>query len=156
MEASKTPATTTTQTKLPLPEDDLCGPLEVDLSKLLSLYPQTDPYHSEIWNDFVLDKDSILQKVRVQDFRDEPLPYHDLQLTSSVNCQAEHERRVAYLYVHGWDDPIELDVGVAGFDTGSSYPVYDGNHRIAAAVLRGDSHILANCSGEENRIQELL
>lgn len=49
---------------------------------------------------------------------------------------------------NGWNDPITLDVGLP-WAPGYREPwvVADGNHRLYAAILRGDSHILAVLGG---------
>lgn len=59
-----------------------------------------------------------------------------------------HARRIAYLAHHGWADPIEIDVGVPHLACYPEWPVEDGNHRLYAAVLRGDSDILATIAGD--------
>ena len=53
--------------------------------------------------------------------------------------------RVAYLVVHKAEDPIEIDVGQA--DSFAEWFITDGNHRFAAALLRGDQEILCSISG---------
>lgn len=60
-----------------------------------------------------------------------------------------HVGRVRFLMESGWDDPIELDVGapVLNYD-GPAWKVIDGNHRLAAAALRGDEHILVSVAGQ--------
>lgn len=50
-----------------------------------------------------------------------------------------HVERVAYLVVNPTDDPICLNFGCY-------WAVRDGNHRLAAAIFRGDETI--NCSGD--------
>ena len=67
-----------------------------------------------------------------------------------------HIERIAYLVVHGWDDPISLDVGVPSFNCYVAWIVDDGNHRHAAAIVRGDTHIKAFVGGEESYAVELL
>jgi hypothetical protein len=63
----------------------------------------------------------------------------------------DHVRRIAYLVVHPDPTPVEIEMDSYG------YPIiYDGNHRIAAAVCRGDLTILADISGFIDHIPSLL
>lgn len=55
--------------------------------------------------------------------------------------------RVAFLVVHGWDDAICIDVGIPHLGCHVDWPITDGHHRLAAAIYRGDSHILASLAG---------
>lgn len=56
--------------------------------------------------------------------------------------------RVAWFAVHGWSDPISVDIGVPGYQGfRSAWPVEDDNHRFAAAIFRGDGAILAEFGG---------
>ena len=50
-----------------------------------------------------------------------------------------HAARIRWLAEHGWSDPIVLDWS-------QDVPVVDGNHRLCAALWRGDKEILT-CSG---------
>ena len=67
----------------------------------------------------------------------------------------EHIKRIAYLVVHGWNDPIEIDVAAPslGYHTGT--PITDGHHRIAAATYLGHKTIPAIISGELEYAEEL-
>jgi hypothetical protein len=55
--------------------------------------------------------------------------------------------RIAYLVVNGWDDAIEIDVGVPSLLCHVDWIVLDGNHRLAAAIYRGDTMISASVGG---------
>jgi hypothetical protein len=72
----------------------------------------------------------------------------DVQL-AGIFTRAWHVQRVAYLVVNGWEDPIHIDVGVPEFSPllAGHWYVPDGNHRVAAAIYRGDSTILAKVDG---------
>lgn len=69
----------------------------------------------------------------------------------------DHIGRVLYLAKHGWDDPIEIDVGVPclGY-AGPSWPVTDGNHRLWAAALRSDASIKVDVAGQVDHAARLL
>lgn len=68
-----------------------------------------------------------------------------------------HLGRVRYLAEHGWNDPIEVDVGVPclGY-AGPSWPVLDGNHRVWAAAIRGDEFIAADITGQVDHAARLF
>lgn len=67
-----------------------------------------------------------------------------------------HIERVAYFVVHGWLDPIDIDVGVPSLGCHVGWVIQDGNHRFYAAVIRGSKSILATLSGDLNYAQEVL
>lgn len=68
----------------------------------------------------------------------------------------EHIERIAYLAVHGWERAIDIDVGVPALQCHVNWPVQDGNHRVAAAVVRQDASILACVGGSVDYAYELF
>lgn len=73
--------------------------------------------------------------------------------------RAQHVARIAWFVVNGWDDPIEIDVGIHGIHGGGwtgAWPVGDGNHRLAAAMFRDDESIRANMTGCTGSIREFI
>lgn len=54
--------------------------------------------------------------------------------SSEHHSRAWHIQRVAWFVVHGWDEPIVIDPE-------GLWPVIDGNHRLSAAIARGDTDI---------------
>jgi hypothetical protein len=64
-----------------------------------------------------------------------------------------HESRVAWLVVHGWRDPIEVDFGAPALWNTNWWAITDGNHRLAAAIYRGEKSIVADCAGDEEEIR---
>lgn len=63
-----------------------------------------------------------------------------------------HERRVAHLVVNDWDDPIYLEAS----PNRGAWLVQDGNHRLAAAIYRGDDAILCSLGGYLDMFPELI
>lgn len=61
--------------------------------------------------------------------------------------KGDHMKRIAYFVKHGIVDPIDIDVGCPSFRASTVY-VGDGNHRLAAAIIRGDKRIPVDYSGE--------
>lgn len=67
-----------------------------------------------------------------------------------------HAGRIAFLVENGWQDPIEIDVGVPSMRCYVDWPVLDGNHRLAAASLRRDPNIFACVGGDLDYAFELF
>lgn len=63
-----------------------------------------------------------------------------------------HAQRIAYFVKHGWDEPISVDVGCGPL--GGHFGVDDGNHRLCAAVIRGDASIKSSTGGLVDIIKE--
>lgn len=72
---------------------------------------------------------------------------HSMPVAHEASAEM-HAQRIAFLVEHGWTDPIEIDVGVPSMGCHVDWPVLDGNHRLAAASLRGDLEILAMVGGD--------
>jgi len=60
-----------------------------------------------------------------------------------------HVARVAYLVVHGWEDPIEVEAS-----DHITWPVMDGNHRLAAAKFLGMEMVEVQFSGCSSLLEE--
>lgn len=68
----------------------------------------------------------------------------------------EHSQRIAYFAAMGWNTPIVLDVGIPSMGLYVNWPIIDGNHRFAAAIIRQDTTIQSNISGCISHINELF
>ncbi len=76
---------------------------------------------------------------------------------SSVRDGAyDHAARIAYLVQHPSRDPIHIDVGVPSLGLVVRWPITDGNHRLAAALVRGDCAIEAEVSGSVGYAEDLF
>lgn len=110
-----------------------------------------NPVESPPWACGILLRPSdVLAAIQEERFQAIPDEY------SSDLDYAYHAERIAYLVVHGWDDPIEIDVGVPSMGCHVGWPVLDGNHRLYAAMYRGDPEIRATVSGSLDYMQELF
>jgi hypothetical protein len=131
---------------------DVPRPHPVSVSRLKA---KNDPFDTLVWwKD--LDTPLTIEEVT------EVVEQGCLQAPDSTKYNEEtrcsrkkHIERVAWLVVHGWDRPIHIDVGVAGFSD-PTWLVGDGNHRLAAAIVREDDYIEALVSGSIARLQNLL
>lgn len=69
----------------------------------------------------------------------------------------DHAARIAYLVENPATDPIAIDVGVPALGYwGPSWMITDGNHRLAAAIYRGDATISALVDGQMDHAFELF
>lgn len=79
------------------------------------------------------------------------------QRLSALPGGDDHPARIAYLVLNPASEPIELDVGCPGLGFGGpSWPVLDGNHRLAAAIYREDEFISAQVSGDLDHAFDLF
>jgi hypothetical protein len=92
----------------------------------------------------------------VCDGRVEPKPRKRFPGRCTERERQHHIRRVAYLVINGWHDPIDIDVGVPSLGCCVGWPIQDGNHRFYAAIIREDPFILAIISGELDYAEKVL
>lgn len=76
------------------------------------------------------------------------------ELLGHIKSHSDHVRRIAWFVVNGWDEPIEVDVGVPALGCHVGHIIIDGNHRVAAALFRRDPAIWANVSGDVAEIRK--
>lgn len=74
----------------------------------------------------------------------------------NTETKEKHIRRIAFLVVNGWEDSIDLDLGVPHLGYFPIWPIQDGNHRFMAAIVRGDTSISSICSGEVDWINDFV
>lgn len=86
-----------------------------------------------------------------------PIPFDEFQKDkeSQVFWDDYHAARVAYFVLHGWRDPILIDVGVPGVCY-VNWPVSDGNHRLYAAAFCSDEFIDAELQGGVAVLEEIF
>lgn len=101
-----------------------------------------DPFRSICWHEHLsspLTRKEIAQAVLARDL---------LPPESRIQNRRDHVARIAWFAIHGWTDPISIDVGVPGFP-GYRFVwiITDGNHRLAAALCREDETIAGEIGG---------
>jgi len=91
----------------------------------------------------------------------EPISMEEINLAHAVTPTSEysafkpetrrqHIEKIAFFVKNGWkDDPITI---VFNKDL---YPIYDGNHRLCAAIIRNDDFICANVEGNRKLMNEI-
>lgn len=94
--------------------------------------------------------------------RSEPTP-HDVLLRGEhlgeENLRAYHISRIAHLIQFPDDEPICINVGCPSLGApvaNGALDVSDGNHRLAAAFVKGDLRILATYEGESELFEEFF
>lgn len=133
------------------------------------LQEQCDPYKVHPWQFWEkLTRKQVTEAIKTKSFLE--IPYSGINDSKrwtpddrdpdrgldGWESHDEHIQRIAYLVVHGWADPIVLDVGVPSLRCYVDWPVLDGNHRVAAAIYRKDPTILASVSGSVDHAFELF
>ena len=66
-----------------------------------------------------------------------------------------HIARIAWFVVNPCSDPLAVDVGVPQLGYYPVWMITDGNHRFAAALVRGDRTISARVSGSASYAREI-
>lgn len=118
-------------------------PTEIERFDLRKFRKVCDPFRSPCW----LDRPITQREVRAA-LRAGNLVAESYSGSPSWNWPMDrHVARIAYLVVHPDPTPIEVDVGVPSLGCPVEWPVFDGNHRLAAAIFRGDPYILVSASG---------
>lgn len=129
-------------------EDDCCLVSVVCLRKLC------DPFAQPPWAEVAgLTIDGVRQAMQAGVELAHAYSAKDREASWTVE---DHIARIAYLVQQGWHEPIKVDVGVPHLGSYVEWPIMDGNHRLAAAIVRGDTHILASVSGCEDTMRQLF
>lgn len=120
--------------------------MKIALSKLKDY----NPFKNQVWLGLIrpISIEEVEECMDNKWYAEYPLVGHDID-------REEHASRIAYLVVNGWDDEIQIDVGVEGL-TMPQWIISDGNHRLAAAFYREDEFIECDLSGEVTKIKELF
>lgn len=120
-------------------------PVQIQVRKVRRLY---DPFKECPWVCLPLTQADV--KEAVFDLKAlQSAPYACNKPMADVHVSPwPHAYRIAWLVLNGWNDPIEIDVGVPSVGYGGPcVPITDGNHRLAAAIYRKDKNISAVVSG---------
>lgn len=119
--------------------DELTVTVPVDAIK-----ERYNPFEWEVWDiEYPISITEVDRAIASKHL--ESLPFSKWTFGDDRN---QHASRIAYLVVNGWDDPIDIEVDEYG-----GVLVLDGNHRLAAAIYRGDPHIAAILGGFIDEIE---
>jgi hypothetical protein len=127
---------------------DLKSGEQPDTLNVMPLARLASPFRGAVWEEM----DSPLRpsevRAAIQDGR-------LLPPGSPAASREDHAARVAWFAVHGWEDPIEVDIGIPEVAEWSSWwPIIDGNHRFAAAVFLKAQTIRGIFSGSLDYAEE--
>lgn len=127
--------------------------LLLSVAKLLAEWC-IDPYTQVVWDgiETPITREEVAAAIAAGVGGDVP---SDLTPTEGLT-RAFHVQRVAWFVIHGWSNPIEVDLGVPVMGFYPTWPILDGNHRFAAAVYRGDEAILARVAGQMSWIETFV
>lgn len=103
-----------------------------------------------IWGDFTVTTEMVNKCLENKDFINFPI-----NGTSLNKTPLNHAKRIAYLTKNGWKDAIIICVGVPQIVDTLPY-VEDGNHRLAAAIMRSDQYINVVIDGSLDHAQNLF
>lgn len=97
----------------------------------------------------------VKAKVNAEELCEVPFEEFQKDNASQVFWDEYHAARVAYFVLHGWREPISIDVGIPGV-CHVSWPVVDGNHRLYAAVFCQEQYIEAQLQGSVTALEEFF
>lgn len=119
----------------------------VPADRLVPLSPLGRPF----WTSEPVTVAQVLAAAKDGRFRSAPVP----ESSPAWNDAEAHAERVAWYFVQGLSpqDCIEIDVGVPSLGCVVAEPVQDGNHRLAAALLRGDPGIPCSIGGSDEEVR---
>lgn len=116
------------------------------------LQKECDPFLSSVWEEGRLTVGEIKQAIEDGRLCDE---VYSRDMVAKDWSWDMHVERVAYLVMNPSDKAIEVDLGCPSLGCHVDWPVTDGNHRLAAAIYRGDEKILVEPAGEVRLINKM-
>ncbi len=126
------------------------------LISVKSIRKLCDPTQNDVWSCGIVAQSLVaqcIQQGRLIDHEEwEALNAEALYIPSAE----EHASRIAYLATEGWEDPIEIDVGVPSLGYFPKWPLEDGNHRLFAAIFKKHETIDATFAGDLDLVSELF
>ena len=132
-----------------VPDHLIIGPKPVAIP-ISRLRKHCDPFENSPWEVEGITPALVCSAAILNEVYSQPIQPREADIQ-------KHIQRIAYFLLHGWDDPICIDVGVPGFPGyRASWLVTDGNHRLAAAIIRGDEIIKAWVDGSIDYAEELF
>lgn len=125
-------------TRLPVASEDLDGLLTVPLRHLLAF---ANPLEADVWGCGAITRADVLSSQQV-----------------AANHRGAQIRRIRHFLAQGVDpaDPYPVTVDVGIFDYWPTWPILDGNHRVAAAAILGLPHLQVQVGGDWDRAVEIL
>lgn len=124
---------------------------------LAALEAFRSPFINDVWRCGLITRTMVEQAIAQGNSLDweawQLVQYHS---EGGVPTAQDHAARIAYLVQHGWTDAVAIDVGIPFLGHFIHWPYEDGNHRICAAIIRGDTHIAADVSGDIDHAKQIF
>lgn len=97
-----------------------------------------DPFSIKVWDDLEspITIKEIMECIINNSFACEYLAEGDLARKN----RDYHIKRIAYFVVNGWKEPIQIDVRTT-IPKFNEFKIFDGKHRLVAAIFKFDSSI---------------
>jgi len=141
--------------------DLLENSVELDGSSLISiplaaLLEYCDPTLDDPWGCGRIDPEDVLLQVDYTRQRAKTIDYDD-EVYRSYEYNID---RIAYFVKNGWEsagsdrEPVTVDIGLAGYTP--LHLLVDGNHRVAAAKIRGDETITVEVIGDVTKAEAVF
>jgi len=130
---------------------------KVRISNILNYLEETY-LDKSIWNiwGYEINKNKIKEYLSENDLEDYPYSKLIEEGNDIAATSYSHEKRIAYLIKNKDENYIDLDFGVDCLNYIPSWGISDGNHRLLAAIIRGDDEILVDFQGSVNYAMEKL
>ena len=128
---------------MPVPEDEPDLVVMLSVEKLLDQWPNLSPFDQDPW-----ELPEPITRDEVQRAIDDGSHAQATEPWTDIYDREYHVRRVAHFVVEGWEDPLDMDLGVPVLGFVPEHPLHDGNHRFAAAIFRGQASVGASVSGQ--------
>jgi hypothetical protein len=135
-----------------MPEDCYRAPMSAILDYV------GDPVEQMIWDCPRFTHQDVLDVAEGDEI---DAPYDEDVQNMVVGQSSYHIARIAYLLRYGWDEsgnddhtPI-LEVPFGGIPR-LGHPLLDGNHRLAAAIIRGDQFFTVSVDGDLDAAEEMF
>lgn len=136
-------------------EDEKPEVWDVPVADLLS---HCDPFSA--WTEKPITRQEVRQALA--EGRLDDRPYGTLshsEHATDAEAREYHVRRIAWLVTHPDRTPIEIDIGAPSLGwhpSRGAFDFLDGNHRLCAAVIRGDWTIAVTYGGECDAFPKLF
>lgn len=123
--------------------------------KISNLMPNIEPFNCWVDIQRPLKEEDIFSAVENNLGQLTDTEYKWNESKDSEEAYWNHIKKVAYFIQHDIEKPISIDVGVPSLGFCPAYIVEDGNHRLLATIIKGNTTIKAEVSGSVDYAEEL-
>jgi len=140
--------------RLMMTSENESGPVQLPLASLQDF----SPFVHCVWHrlDKPITREEISRALEQENLQPDPLPAFNWFRQKEGPTRQDHIRRIAFLVRQPDPTPILVDVGCPSLGCYNDWWIEDGNHRLAAAFYRKDSHISVLPGGELDFFNEIF